>query len=95
MDDPQCDPSDDDCVVTVPLPTLVSDDVVLERGLLIALFIVMWIFLLFPFLYDIILTTVHLVVTFTPKPNEVGDDLKYMTIHYEYFMENKYDPYQA
>jgi len=48
--------------------------------------------MLFPILYDVILTVVHLAVTFTPKPN-VLEDLRYQTYHYEYYMDNIYDPY--
>lgn len=68
------------------------DDPTLMRVLLIILFICLWVVMLFPILYDVVLTTVHLAVTFTPKPNNF-EDLRYQTIHYEYFMDNIYDPY--
>lgn len=37
----------------------------------IALFVLCWFLMVFPILYDIIVTTVHMVVTFTPKANVI------------------------
>lgn len=48
----------------------------------------------FPVLYDVVVTTIHLAVTFTPKPNYgKGDDtVNYITEHVDYYMDHKYDP---
>lgn len=99
-DDPSLPPNDGGDPSSVDPNSPLSDnffrnDVVAERGLLIALFVCMWALLMFPILYDVIVTTVHLVVTFTPKPNDRSMQEAYATLHYEYYMNNKYDPYAA
>jgi hypothetical protein len=68
-----------------------SSDSLLERLAYIFLFVCLWALMVFPVLYDLVVSVTHLVVTFTPKPNR-QDHYKSETAHYEYFMEHRYDP---
>lgn len=62
----------------------------LGRVWYIALFFGMWAVMAYPVIYDIIIVTVHYVVTFTPKAYD-HDAILSSTNHPTFYLENVYD----